>query len=87
MAAYIRCPECMFLSGIYAEFIDKARQSIYSDVIFNNKSKFANYNPEKMCFNSNITPSLEPLFKALEIDNPCCRMHCIAKTEFDKIYK
>ena len=87
MATYIRCPECAFCIGVYAEYVDEARKAIYDDAIFGEKSKFANYNPEKMVFNSAITPSLEQLFEALGIKNRCCRMHLVAKTEFDTIYK
>lgn len=87
MATYIRCPECAFCIGMYAEYIDRAKQAIYDDVIFGNKSQYANYNPEKMTFNSSIAPSLQHLFEAVGINNRCCRMHLVAKTEFDKIYK
>ena len=87
MAAYIRCPECAFCIGKYAEFVDKARQAIYNEAVFNKTSEYADYDPEKMVFNPSVTPSLEPLFEAIGIKNRCCRMHLIAKTEFDKIYK
>jgi hypothetical protein len=87
MATFIRCPECSFCVGKYAEFFECAKQAIYSDAVFGDKSKYANYDPEKMVFNPNITISLEHLFDALKIKNRCCRMHMVAKTEFDKIYK
>ena len=87
MASYIRCPECGFCIGKYTEFIDKAKQAIYDDVIFSKNSEFANYDPEKMMFNPSTAPSLEGLFEAVGIKNRCCRMHAISKTEFDKMYK
>lgn len=85
MAAYIRCPECAFCIGKYAKFFDKAKQALYKEHIEN--SSYKDYDPEKMVFNPEITPSLENLFDELGIKNRCCRMHLVTKTEFDKIYK
>lgn len=87
MAAYIRCPECQFCIGKYADFVDKARQAIYDDHVFGKTSEYADYDPEKMVFNPSIAPSLETLFDAIGIENRCCRMHLVAKVEFDKMYK
>lgn len=89
MASYIRCPECGFCIGKYAEFIDKARQAINEETIFSSKSQYANYDPEKMIFNSAITPSLEVVFDSvgINIQNRCCRTHLTGNTPFDKAYK
>jgi DNA-directed RNA polymerase subunit N (RpoN/RPB10) len=40
-----------------------------------------------MVFDASVTPSLECLFDAVGIDNPCCRMHITSKTNFNKLYK
>lgn len=87
MASFNRCPECSFYIGMYTKFIDAARQSLYEDTIFAKSSEYAKYDPEKMTFNPNIAPPLEPIFDALKIKNRCCRMHLFARTEFDKMYK
>ncbi len=87
MTSYIRCPECAKCIGIYAEFVTKAKNAIYDNEIFNDKSKEKNYDPEKIVFNSNITPNLENIFDLLQITNRCCRIHLMSSTEFDKIYK
>ncbi len=87
MAFFNRCPECAFTIGKYIEFIDAAKQAIYKEKIFNKSSKYAEYDPEKMIFNSNITPNIEKLYDACGIENRCCRMHISSKTEFDKEYK
>jgi len=87
MAAYIRCPECQFCIGAYAEFIDKARQAIFNDAIYNKNSPYANFDPEKMVFNPSITPSSEPLFEAIKLKNRCCRMHAVTPVKFDKMFK
>jgi len=86
MTTFIRCPECGFCIGKYIDFIDEAKQALYDEMIFNNK-KYKDYNVEKIAFANNITPSLEPLFDALDIHNRCCRMHIIAKTSFNSIYR
>jgi hypothetical protein len=87
MATYIRCPECSFCIGKYADFVDRAKQAIYNDAIFRSNSKYAEYDPEKMVFNPQIVPSLEIVWNALNIKNRCCRQHLLSKTEFDKMYK
>ena len=87
MAAFIRCPECSFCIGAYADFVSKAKQSIYASTIFSDESKFSEYYPSEIVFNPKITPSLESLFDAVGIKNRCCRMHIVAVTEFDKMYK
>lgn len=86
MSTYIRCPECSFCIGLYSEFVDNACRVMVKKHIYENK-QYNDYDPEKIVFKPSITPNLEPLFNALEIKNRCCRMHLIAKTEFDKIYK
>jgi len=87
MATFIRCPECAFCIGPYAEFVEQAKQAIYASHVFGSKSQYTKYDPEKMSFDPSIAPSLEKLFDAIELKNRCCRMHIVAKTEFDKIYK
>jgi len=67
------------------EFVDKAKDALFKEHIFNNTS-YAQYHPDKINFNANITPTLEPIFDALEIKNRCCRMHLMTKTDFDRIY-
>jgi len=86
MPTFIRCPECGFCIGKYIEFIDKAKQAVYEEKVFSSK-EFSSYDPEKMGFNALITPSLEPLFDAVGIENRCCRMHIVSKTGFDKLYR
>jgi hypothetical protein len=39
-----------------------------------------------MVFNPNITPSLEIIFDALNINLRCCRTHIFAKSDFDEKY-
>lgn len=87
MSSFIRCPECGFTIGKYAEFINKAKESIYQEKVFGSNSKYKSYHPEKVVFNPEITPSIEDLFDALNIKNRCCRMHSISGTDFNKIYK
>ncbi len=87
MAAYIRCPECSFCIGKYMLFVDMAKTAYYNDTLFKKDSEHANYDPDKVVFKPNITPSLEQIFNALGIVNRCCRMHLVSKTEFDKAYK
>jgi DNA-directed RNA polymerase subunit N (RpoN/RPB10) len=82
-----RCPECAFCIGKYVKFIDSAREAIYNNVIFGDKSKYVDYDPEKMVFDPSITPSIEHVFDAIGIKNRCCRMHLVTKKAFDKIYK
>ncbi len=87
MSEFIRCPECSFCIGLYSEFVEKAKQAIYASVLFNEKSQYKDYDPDKMAFNSSIMPDLEPLFTSLNIKNRCCRMHLTTKNNFDKLYK
>lgn len=87
MSSYIRCPECSRCIGKYANFIEKAKQAIYNEEVFGENKAYANYDPEKMCFSPNISPSLEHLFDAVGIINRCCRMHIVTKTHFDRMYK
>jgi len=87
MASCIRCPECCFCIGKLSDFVTLAKNAIYQESIFSENSKHANYDPEKMCFNPSITPSLEKIFDALNIKHRCCRMRLVAKTHFDRIYK
>lgn len=86
MSTFIRCPECGFCIGKYVDFIDKAKHAIYEEKVFNSK-EYKAFDPEKMVFNSNITPSLQGLFDAVGIDNRCCRMHIVSKTNFNKLYR
>jgi len=83
---FILCPECGFCIGKYMQFIDAAKYAIYEEKVFTNP-EFKDYAPDKMAFAAGITPTLEPLFDALRIKNRCCRMHIMAKTDFDKRYK
>ena len=87
MPSFIRCPDCGFHIGVYQKFVDEAQSAIYNEKIFNGDNKFTQYDPEKMVFDSSITPSLEPLFNAIGIKNRCCRMHMITKVDFSKMYK
>jgi hypothetical protein len=87
MAYYIRCPECAFCIGHYIDFIEKARIAMYTSVIYNEKSTYKDYHPEKIVFDPSITPSLGPLLDALNITNICCRTHIITTAKFDKQYK
>jgi DNA-directed RNA polymerase subunit N (RpoN/RPB10) len=87
MSSFIRCPECGFCIGKYTEFINKAKDAIYEKEVFGPDSKYSSYSPDKMVFDPSITPSLEPLFEALNIKNRCCRMHSVTRTDFAQIYK
>jgi hypothetical protein len=87
MNQFIRCPSCKFCFGPYIEFFDKAKTSLYEDVVFGPKSEYKDYDPEKLTLNPGSVPSLEELFDALEIKNRCCRMRISNKMEFDKMYK
>lgn len=87
MASYIRCPSCGFCIGKYTTFVDLAKQTILNDSIFNGKSEYKDYDPEKIMLNPNITPNLENLFNMIGIKNRCCRMHIISGAKFDKTYK
>lgn len=87
MSSYIRCPECSFPLGKYADFFDKAKDALFADTIFKKGSQHANYDPEKISLNPNITPPLEGIFNALEISNMCCRMHLVSAEKFDEMYK
>ena len=87
MAYYIRCPECSFCIGHYVDFIEVARISMYSSIIYNKDSKYKDYHPEKIVFNPSITPELGPLLNSLNIKNICCRTHIISIVKFDKQYK
>jgi len=87
MSAFIRCPECSFCIGKYAEFISKAKEAVYAKEVFGPGSKYSSYSPDKMVFDPSITPSLEPLFEALKLKNRCCRMHSVSGTNFAQIYK
>lgn len=88
MASFLRCPECGFTLMYYSDFIEQAKLAVYHDAIFSNKSKYSNYDPEKMCFNPNITPSLEKVFDVLPVFNRrCCRMRSVTKKHFDTMYK
>ena len=80
MTHYIRCPECTFCIGAYQEFVDQVRLAMVKSLF---DGKYAEYDPSKMAFNDKIVPNLEELFNALEIDNRCCRMHLVAKTDFN----
>lgn len=86
MTSFIRCPECGYCIGKYMEFIDAAKQAVYEKEVFSS-DKYSSYSPEKMVFDASVTPSLECLFDAVGIDNPCCRMHITSKTNFNKLYK
>lgn len=83
MSSYIRCPECSKCIGKYVEFIEKARQSLYEDKVFRKTSKFSKIDPEKLCFNPNVTPSLEKIFEAIDIKKICCRMHLSSGVRFE----
>ncbi len=83
MSTYIRCPECGNYIGRYLKFFDLAKEALYEEKIFKN-SRYANYKPEKMVFNSNITPSLEIIFNAIQTNNRCCRTHIFTRSDFDE---
>jgi DNA-directed RNA polymerase subunit N (RpoN/RPB10) len=85
MATYIRCPECGNYLGPYIKYFDVAKKALYEEKIFKS-GKYANYAPDKMVFNPNITPSLEIIFDALNINLRCCRTHIFAKSDFDEKY-
>lgn len=77
---YIRCPECSFVIGSYAEFIEKAKHAYYKEELFENKNH-SNITPDKMFFNNDLSPSIEFIFDAVGIKNRCCRMHLNNKTK------
>ena len=87
MASFIRCPECGFCIGMYIKFVDEAKAALYKEKVYNKDSEYAKYDPEKLYFKPNVMPTLGPVFDCLGINNRCCRMHILTKTEFDKMYK
>lgn len=87
MASFVRCPSCSFVIGMYMRYVNLAKQAINEEAIYGEKSKYSEYDPEKISFNPDITPSMEKLFDALNIKKRCCRMHLLTVTEFDTYYK
>ena len=83
MSSFIRCPHCAFPLGIYSEFINHARLA-YNDEFIDKKYK--KYDPEKIVFKPNTTPSLEDIFTSIGMKNPCCRMHITTVVSFDTMY-
>jgi DNA-directed RNA polymerase subunit N (RpoN/RPB10) len=87
MPSYIRCDSCACLIGIYYDFIDQAQAIITKEKIYGKDSEHSKFDPDKVIFEPSITPTLEPLFDALQIANRCCRMHITSRTNFDGMYK
>jgi len=84
MAAFIRCPECGFCIGKYAVFVEKAREAL-SLSIFSDPA-YSKHDPDTLAFSKDITPRLDTLFAALEINNRCCRTHLSTNVQHDKQY-
>ena len=80
MTHYIRCPECAFPIGAFQEFVDKVKLELNKKAI---KEKFEEYDPDKLILTDRIVPDLQNLFDTLNIKNRCCRMHLVAKTDFN----
>jgi hypothetical protein len=80
MTHYIRCPECAFIIGAYQAFVDKVRLELTKKAI---KDKYEHYDPDKLIFTDHVVPDLQELFDAVGIENRCCRMHLVAKTDFN----
>lgn len=85
MAQFIRCPTCSFCIGLYMEFFDNARQSLYAQDL--KKSEYKNYDPSKLTLCQGSIPPLETIFDALNIKNRCCRMRMTSAMPMDKLYK
>lgn len=82
MPGFIRCPECGELIGSYSLFFEAVRTA-YTKVHMDEKHK--DYAPEKIIFKPNVAPSLEKIFDALNIKNPCSRMRLSTYEDFNKL--
>ncbi len=82
MASYPRCPECGNYLNRYSVFFAEARRALNQEAVQDNKSKFANYNAEKMVFNPETTIKLGDLLDALGLVNICCRNHMFTCVDF-----
>jgi hypothetical protein len=77
---YIACGECGNTIAMYYRFFDAAKRAYYAKYLYSNK-KMKDIDPSKLVFIKNNEIDLQPIFEALKIDNDCCRMHIISKTQ------
>jgi DNA-directed RNA polymerase subunit N (RpoN/RPB10) len=80
MTEFHRCPECARYLAPYSLFVSKILRQV-------KRQQTANKDPERIMFDSNMSTELGPLFDALKIPLPCCRMHLFTKVDFTEIYK
>ncbi len=79
MVCHILCPECgEDLAEIYPAY--EATKNKYFENIM---KEHGNIDIDKIDFKADILPALDFIFKALRINNHCCRIHILGVTDFD----
>ena len=100
MTDYCVCPECAFCLGDISEFFELAKQAYIemkktetkekekekkSGETVSTEFKLKNYTKGQLLMENN-TITFQELFDILEINNRCCRMHLVSKTNYKTAY-
>ncbi len=79
MPVHILCPECSEdLADIYPAF-EKIKNAYFDKLL----KEHGNIDLERVSLKEDILPGLSFIFKALHINNHCCRIHILGTTDFD----
>ncbi len=79
MVCHILCPECSEdLAEIYPAY--EAVKNAYFEKLL---KKHGNIDIERIDFKADVLPGIAFIFKALHINNHCCRIHVLGVTDFD----
>ena len=87
MSYFIRCPSCGFCFAPYIDFFEKAKLAVFNKDLYNDKSEYKDYNPDKLALNPGAVPAVGFILDALNIKNICCRTRMLTIMNFDKLYK
>lgn len=83
MVCHILCPECGEDLNEVCSFIDIVKKYHIKDEM--DKSK-KNISIDMLDLNPNLISGIGYIFEAVNLNNQCCRVHIMGKTDFDSVY-
>ncbi len=83
MVHHIQCPECREDIAEISQAYEIFKNS-YIDSIIAENNQFIDI--DKIDLKTDILNNFEFIFRALEINKQCCRIHMLGNTDFDSLY-
>lgn len=83
MSVFILCPECNEDLGEIFQFFQVVKTAHCEKII---KNSSVDIDVDNIDLKPDFITGLDFIFKALRINNQCCRMHILGNTDFDDLY-